>query len=57
MRHLRIGAASIGRRVRLLIEHDDVLDSAAVLAKCGIAPMGDYQAKKKGSGENRGPSS
>ncbi|WP_114856626.1 IS481 family transposase [Brachybacterium sp. YJGR34] len=61
MRHLGIGRAHTSRPVRLLIDHDDVLvtdlDTGTILAEFTIDTTRGYQPKKKGPGENRGPSS
>ncbi len=66
---LRSGAVLVARRdrsvrrtsVRLLIHGDDVLvaslDSGEILGEFTIDPARGYQAKKKGPGENQGPSS
>ncbi len=57
---LGIGRAHKGRPVRLLIDHDDVLvadlETGTILAEFTIEPTRGYQAKKKGPGENQGPS-
>lgn len=49
-----------GRPVRLLIDRDDVLvadlETGTVLAEFTIDRTRGYQAKKKGPGENQGPS-
>jgi transposase InsO family protein len=59
MRHLGIGRAHKGTRVRLLIHADDVLvtalETGEILAEFTIDLAHGYQAKKKGPGKNRGP--
>lgn len=61
MRHLGLGRANKGTRVRLLIHGDDVLvaslDTAEILGEFTIDPTRGYQPKKKGPGKNQGPSS